>query len=72
MPAETASDNRVDLNTATKEELENLPGIGPVLAQRILDYRAEHGRFEAISDLLLIPGIGLKTLEKIENNLIVR
>lgn len=66
------TDSRIDLNTATLEELETLPGIGPVLGQRILDYRAEHGRFEAVSDLMLVEGIGEKTLERLEQYLIVR
>ncbi|GAA5022081.1 ComEA family DNA-binding protein [Actinopolymorpha pittospori] len=48
----------VDLNTATAAELETLPGVGPVLAQRILDFRAEHGRFLSIEDLREVSGIG--------------
>ncbi|MGW5363728.1 ComEA family DNA-binding protein [Actinopolymorpha pittospori] len=48
----------VDLNTATAAELETLPGVGPVLAQRILDFRAEHGRFVSIEDLREVSGIG--------------
>ncbi|MBM7789290.1 ComEA family DNA-binding protein [Tenggerimyces flavus] len=48
----------VDLNTATLEQLDALPGVGPVLAQRILDYRDEHGRFESVEDLQQVTGIG--------------
>jgi comEA protein len=57
--------NTLDLNQATIEELVALPDIGPVLAQRILDYRTEHGYFRAIEELDAVPGIGPKTLEKL-------
>jgi len=49
---------RVDLNTATLAELDALPGVGPVTAQRILDWRAEHGRFTTVDQLRKIEGIG--------------
>ena len=64
---EAPQDGRLDLNTATLEELETLPGIGPVLGQRILDYRAEYGGFQTVDELIYVKGIGEKTLEKIEN-----
>jgi competence protein ComEA len=48
----------LDLNTATLEQLEELPGIGPVTAQKILDYRQAHGPFHAVSELEGVPGIG--------------
>lgn len=53
----------VNVNTATAEELETLTGIGPSLAQAIIDYRAEHGDFTAAEDLLNIKGIGEAKLE---------
>jgi competence protein ComEA len=48
----------VDLNTATTEQLDSLPGVGPVLAQRILDWRGEHGPFTTVDQLREVPGIG--------------
>lgn len=51
----------VDLNTADLATLETLPGVGPVLAQRILDWRTEHGRFTAVEELGEVSGIGDKT-----------
>lgn len=56
--APTPGGGPVDLNTATAAELEALPGVGPVLAQRILDFRTEHGRFVSIEDLREVSGIG--------------
>ncbi len=48
----------VNLNTATLDQLDTLPGIGPVLAQRILDWRTQHGRFVTIDQLKDVSGIG--------------
>lgn len=56
---------RVDLNHATAEELTVLPGVGPVTAKAIVDYRDEHGLFSSVEDLLLVPGIGEATLDGI-------
>ena len=56
---------RLDPNTATSDELKTLPGIGPVLAARIIEYREQVGKFVKIDDLLAVKGIGEKTLAKI-------
>jgi len=48
----------LDLNSATLEQLESLPGIGPVTAQKILDYREQHGAFHSVDELQGVPGIG--------------
>ena len=48
----------VHLNTATLEQLDALPGVGPVTAQKILDYRAQNGGFASVDDLDAVPGIG--------------
>ena len=55
----------VNINTATAEELEALPRIGPALAQRIIEYRTEHGPFQRVDDLINVKGIGATLLEKI-------
>ncbi len=55
----------ININTATSEELQLLPGIGPVLAQRILDYRTEIGQFSSLDELMDVKGIGEKTYAKI-------
>ena len=48
----------LDLNTATVDQLDGLPGVGPVLAQRIVDYRTRHGGFRSVDQLQEVPGIG--------------
>ncbi|MFJ4220936.1 helix-hairpin-helix domain-containing protein [Curtobacterium luteum] len=57
-PGSTGADAVVDLNAADAATLETLPGIGPALAERILAWREEHGRFAAVEDLLDVSGIG--------------
>ena len=65
-PASNKSDVvMVNINSATLEELMKLPGIGQVYAQRIIDYREEHGDFAIVEDLMNVNGIGGKRLESI-------
>jgi competence protein ComEA len=57
----------IDLNTATLAQLDTLPGIGPVLAQRILDWRTEHGRFTNVDQLADVAGIGESRLSQLRD-----
>lgn len=59
----------VNINTATKEDLEKLPGIGPAMAQRIIDYRDKVGNFNSIEDLKKISGIKDATLDKFKDKI---
>ena len=61
----------VDINSATAEELESLMGIGPVLAQAIVDYRAEHGLFASVDELLEVSGIGEAKLNNIRDDVTI-
>lgn len=62
---------KVNLNTATKEELQQLPGVGAKKAEKIFNYREEHGQFKTIEDLKEVPGIGEKTFLHFKDQLIV-
>ena len=67
-PAEKAETLRaVNINTAGADELESLPGIGPVLAQRIVDWRTANGPFTDAAQLLEVDGIGQTVLESIQD-----
>jgi competence protein ComEA len=61
----------LNLNTATKEELVALPGIGPAKAQDILDYRKEHGAFKSVEELKDVKAIGAKRYEKLKGEFTV-
>ena len=70
-PSETASPTTqtisypIDINTASAEELETLPGIGRVLARRIVAFREENGRFSRLEELMQVEGIGEKRMEEL-------
>lgn len=70
--ASGAPAGKVDLNTATAEQLDELPGIGEVTAQSILDWRAEHGRFSSVSQLNDVDGIGEVRFGKLKDLVEVR
>jgi competence protein ComEA len=60
------------LNTATAEELESLPGIGPQTAQAIVEFREQHGKFHRPDDLLQVPGIGPRKLAALRSRILVK
>ncbi len=64
-----AEDGKINLNTASREELMTLPGIGEAKADSILDYRKEHGRFTSIEELMQIPGIKEGIFAKLKDSI---
>lgn len=64
--------SRIDLNRALPKELEQITGIGPALARRIIDARTRRGRFRSVEELLDVPGIGPKTLDHLRERAFVR
>lgn len=65
--ATSGGDGGIDVNSATAAQLEELPGVGPVLAQRIVDVRSERGPFDSVEDLLDVPGIGEAKLSQMRD-----
>lgn len=63
---QSASRGRLNLNTATAEQLDALPGVGPVTAQKIVAWRTEHRRFTKVAELQEVPGIGPKSFADLE------
>lgn len=67
------SNGLININNASEDELiENLNGVGPVMAKRIISYRETHGGFSSINELMNIKGIGEKVFEKIKNDVTVQ
>lgn len=64
-----ASKSIIRINSASLEELDKLDGVGPSIAQRIIDYRTTNGGFKSVEEIKLVPGIGDKMFEKIKNEI---
>jgi competence protein ComEA len=67
--AQPAPEGKLNLNTASVEQLSTLPGVGEKLAARIVEYRQRSGGFKAIQELMNVKGIGEKNLERIQSHL---
>ena len=68
--AEEIAPQKININTADEDQLQLLPGIGPVLARRIVAWREENGNYVIPEDLLAVNGIGLATLEELRNMIV--
>jgi competence protein ComEA len=66
-----ASTEKVNLNTATLEQLQTLPGIGPAMAKRVIEYRTKVGKFNKIEEIINVKGIGEKRFQRIKERLAV-
>lgn len=64
IPTTKEKSNKININQASTEDLQQLPGIGPAKAGAIIAYREEHGKFQTVDDLVKVSGIGKKTVEK--------
>ncbi len=69
--SKSASTEKVNLNTATAEQLQTLPGIGPSLAKTIIEHRTKNGKFNKVEELLNVKGIGEKKFQQIKDRLVI-
>jgi competence protein ComEA len=65
------SNEKVNLNTATLEQLQTLPGVGPAIAKSIVEYRTKVGKFSKIEDILNVKGIGEKKYQRMKDRLTI-
>lgn len=70
-PQQIPQESKININTANKSELEKITGVGPVIAQRIIDYRNENGPFQKIEDIKNVNGIGDITFEKMKDEITI-
>ena len=68
----STSSKKVNINTATQEELDTLPGIGPSIASKIIDYREQNGKFNSIEEIKEVSGIGDAKYEKIKDSITIK
>ena len=69
-PAPAATE-KINLNSATVEQLQSLPGIGPAIAKSIVEYRTKVGKFNRIEEIINVKGIGEKKFQKIKDRLVL-
>jgi competence protein ComEA len=66
-----ASADKVNINSATAEQLQNLPGVGPVTAKAIIEYRTKVGKFNRIEEIINVKGVGEKKFQRIKDRIVV-
>ncbi len=69
--AKPVSTEKVNINTATQEQLETLPGVGPAIAKKIIEHRSKVGKFSKIEEIINVKGIGEKKFQQMKDRLIV-